>query len=265
MPGPIRSLTAAQTAQRLGLTVKALRVLERHGLIEPGRTPAGWRAYGSNELARLHQVLALRRLGLSLSRVAQILQGRAPDMARVLALQEDVLLRAQLETDSALRLVRRARTRLAEGAILSTDDLTTLIKETIVMTDSTQTPAELDALIARHYTPEQLDRLKARPFSAEDQARVTTAWEEIYREADRLVAVGANPGCPEALVLARRSRDLIDEFTGGDPGVAASLDRLVSEAASQPSVQQSMPGSPEANTFLAKARVHLGETAGGGN
>jgi len=48
------SRTAAATARRLGLTVRALRVYERHGLVQPGRTAAGWRVYGPAEIARLH-------------------------------------------------------------------------------------------------------------------------------------------------------------------------------------------------------------------
>ena len=93
MTDSVRFLTAARAAESLGLTVKALRVLESHGLIEPGRTPAGWRAYGPDELARLHQVLALRRLGLGLRRIGELLRERDPDLKTTLALQEEALLR----------------------------------------------------------------------------------------------------------------------------------------------------------------------------
>lgn len=74
-PGSYR--TASDTARRLGLTVRALRVYERHGLLRPGRTLAGWRVYGPEEMARLHQVLALKRLGLKLGQIADLLQGRS--------------------------------------------------------------------------------------------------------------------------------------------------------------------------------------------
>ena len=125
-----------------------------------------------------------------------------------------------------------------------------------MMTELTPTP-ELEKLIDRHYTPEQLTNLKARPFSAEDQARVTAAWEAIYQEADQLIAAGGTASSAEAVALGRRSRDLVREFTGGDPAIAASLDRVWSEAACRPEIQHAMPGSPEANAFLAEARVRL--------
>ena len=62
-----RFFSPAETAKRLGVSVKALRVYEAHGLVAPARTQAGWRVYGPVEMARLHQVLALKRLGLPLS------------------------------------------------------------------------------------------------------------------------------------------------------------------------------------------------------
>src|ERR1700730_10950605 len=84
--------TAAATARRLGLTVRALRVYERHGLVQPARTAAGWRLYGPAEIARLHQVIALKRLGLTLAQIALLISGRGVDLAHVLALQEQELL-----------------------------------------------------------------------------------------------------------------------------------------------------------------------------
>jgi hypothetical protein len=46
------SLSAAECARRTGLTVRALRVYERQGLIEPARSGKGWRLYGPKELVQ---------------------------------------------------------------------------------------------------------------------------------------------------------------------------------------------------------------------
>jgi DNA-binding transcriptional MerR regulator len=69
-----RFLSPKEAAARLGVSVRALRLYERHGLVRPPRTAAGWRVYGQVEIARLHQVLALKSLGLPLARV--LLAGR---------------------------------------------------------------------------------------------------------------------------------------------------------------------------------------------
>ncbi|HRD47212.1 MAG TPA: MerR family transcriptional regulator, partial [Caulobacter sp.] len=47
-----RYLNASEAARRLGVSVKALRLYEKRGLLTPPRTGAGWRVYGPAEMAR---------------------------------------------------------------------------------------------------------------------------------------------------------------------------------------------------------------------
>ncbi|HEY8699042.1 MAG TPA: MerR family transcriptional regulator, partial [Rhizomicrobium sp.] len=61
-PEPHRYLSPAETAKRLGVSVKALRLYEQRGFVKPLRTRSHWRAYGPEQIARLHQVVALKRL-----------------------------------------------------------------------------------------------------------------------------------------------------------------------------------------------------------
>jgi DNA-binding transcriptional MerR regulator len=72
-----RFLSPSEAARRLGISTKALRLYEQRGLIAPGRTSAGWRAYGPAEIARATDIVELRALGLSLSEVVRILAGDA--------------------------------------------------------------------------------------------------------------------------------------------------------------------------------------------
>src|ERR1700761_6392407 len=88
---PGRCLSPAEAARKLGVTVKALRIYEQHGLVTPLRSQADWRAYGPEQIARLHQVLALKRLGLSLARIGALLAGKAATLSDVLTLQEQAL------------------------------------------------------------------------------------------------------------------------------------------------------------------------------
>nr|WP_264162232.1 MerR family transcriptional regulator [Burkholderia metallica] len=44
-----RGLSASEAAARLGVSVKALRLYERQGLVTPARTVAGYRAYQAVE------------------------------------------------------------------------------------------------------------------------------------------------------------------------------------------------------------------------
>ena len=110
-----RFLSPSETARRLGVGVRALRLYERKGLVSPARTTAGWRVYGPNEIERLHQVLTLKSLGLSLARVGQLLGGRTADMPALLALLEDVLTVRISDLQRARKAVQVARTKVARG------------------------------------------------------------------------------------------------------------------------------------------------------
>ena len=66
-------------AQMLSMQVQNLRVYERHGLVEPQRTPGGTRLYSTEDLEQLARIRDLLAEGLNLAGVA-----------RVLALEEDV-------------------------------------------------------------------------------------------------------------------------------------------------------------------------------
>jgi DNA-binding transcriptional MerR regulator len=61
-----RNLAASQAAAHLGVSAKALRLYEQQGLIAPDRSPAGWRLYDPDDVARAAAVVSLRALGLSL-------------------------------------------------------------------------------------------------------------------------------------------------------------------------------------------------------
>jgi len=96
-----------------------------------GSTGSAWRIYGPDQIARLHQILALKRLGLGLAQIGQILAG--PDaLGSVLALQEEALAKDAARLARALQLVRAARAKLASGRPLSIDDLANLTKETVM-------------------------------------------------------------------------------------------------------------------------------------
>lgn len=122
-------LTAAECARRIGLSVRALRVYEQHGLITPRRTGKSWRLYGAGEIARLNEVLALKSLGLSLSHIAGLLQDRPTDLGRLLDMQREALHEARQRSERGLATIEAVQAKMAAGAAVSIDDLITLARE----------------------------------------------------------------------------------------------------------------------------------------
>jgi DNA-binding transcriptional MerR regulator len=251
--------TAAETARRLGLTVRALRIYESHGLVRPRRTAAGWRIFVAEDVARLHQVIALKRLGLKLSQIALLMKGAAVDLDTILEVQEQVLLRHRRQAERALALVRRARKELAQGRPLVMDDLIALTKET-AMADFAPTP-EFQALVAKHTNKERVKEVHPE-WTAEDQARINKRWPELFAEADRLK--DGDPGSPQALDLGRRWIALAEEFTKRDPELTRSLRAIYREGFADPQLVRHMPFSAEVQRFINEVFARLTGTVQSG-
>src|SRR5882672_2491867 len=110
---------AAECARRTGLTVRALRVYERHGLIEPARSGKGWRCYGPRELQRLNVIVTLKALGMTLAQIRTLLKTKSPPLARVLQIQLRACSARKDAVEKALALVRAALATIGSGKPLS--------------------------------------------------------------------------------------------------------------------------------------------------
>ncbi len=247
-----RRLSAAEAAKALGVSTRALRLYEQKGFLRPLRTAAGWRAYGPDALSRLHQILALKALGLSLAQIGQLLTGPGVSLVAVLQLQEETLTRRQAELGRALQLLRRARERLAAGRTLSVDDLTTLTRETVMTRpmDDDEMKSVFDPLIAKHFDPQTRARLGPRDY---DQAETSRAWSAVIADAEAAMAKG-DPSTAEAMDAAGRWFALVEQFTGADEAVKERTAGVWRDAFADPASASRLPFGPELMDFIRRAQ-----------
>ncbi len=109
-------LRPSEVARRIGISVKALRLYERHGLIAPLRTAVGWRAYGPDQVARVSQIAGLRRLGLGLAEIGAALAGDGSGLAPVLAAHQSALESRIRDLAKTVEQVKRLRRNLLAPA-----------------------------------------------------------------------------------------------------------------------------------------------------
>ncbi len=117
MNPPAEFLTPSEAAKRLGVSAKALRVYEQRGLIAPGRTAAGWRAYGPDEMRRAAEIAALRSLGFSLAQIARVIDENSQALEGALAAHQATLEGELRRISATVERVRRLRNDLAGGAL----------------------------------------------------------------------------------------------------------------------------------------------------
>ncbi|WP_448955490.1 MerR family transcriptional regulator [Labrys neptuniae] len=207
-----------ETARRLGVTTKALRVYEREGLVIPHRAESGWRLYGPMQLVRLHQIAVLRDLGMPLKSIKGLLESQSR-LREVLRLQRESLESRQVKISHAIALIKTAECRLDEGQDLSLDDLATLTKETVV-----QHPISIqdfqNRFVARvserdptGEASRAIEQVREETQSANfDKTFVRSEVKAILAEASRLKDTGDINAEP-AKQLVRRMRSLDGKAT----------------------------------------------------
>jgi DNA-binding transcriptional MerR regulator len=124
----VRNLRPSEAARRLGISTKALRLYEQRGFVVPGRTAAGWRAYGPDEMVRAAEVVALRALGLSLAQVARVLSGEPEGLEPALAAHQAVLESRLRVLVGTVEKVRQLRAGLARGEAPTAGELRRLLR-----------------------------------------------------------------------------------------------------------------------------------------
>jgi MerR family transcriptional regulator, thiopeptide resistance regulator len=229
----VQWLGPGETAQRLGVSIKALRVYEREGLVAPHRTEGGWRAYGPAELARLHQVIVLRDLGFPLKAISRLLANPGFDLSETLALQRQTLLAQQGKIARAIELLDQAAAKMAGGSALSLDDLSQLTKETIVQSHMKEFESRVEALVAERDPSGQasltFEKIRSELKAVAPKERIKEEAEAFFREAKRLQAIG-DPNSEDATRLVRRWLEFTKDVSRLVGDQKAVLQGAVSEA-----------------------------------
>jgi len=178
--------------------------------------------------------VSLRSLGFPLDAIAEALDSERFD-PRAAVDDHIERLEAQVAREQQLlQTLRALRDRL--GA----DDFLTAIEE-LTMRE-------------RYYTPEQLEQLEQRrqALGEEKIREVEAEWAEIFATLRVELDAGTDPADPKLQPIGERARELLAMFTGGDPGIQASLKKMY-ESEGPVKASRGM-ADPEVFEYLAKVR-----------
>jgi DNA-binding transcriptional MerR regulator len=203
-----------------GVTVRTLHHYDRLGLLRPVRNGSGYRLYRERDLERLEQIVALKFLGLPLAEIRKLLDHGGCDLPGALRMQREVLEERRRLLDQAIRAIREAE-RTPRPALLRK------IIEVIGMQENTDWKA-------KYYSPEARAKIEERgkDWTPEKQAEATKAWTDLMRDVE--ANVSEDPAGEKAQALAARWRNLVGQFTGGDPEISAGLRKLYADQGNWP-------------------------------
>lgn len=226
-------LKVGELAGRSGITVRTLHYYDNIGLLIPSaRSDSGYRLYNRADIARLHHIQALRRMGMTLAEVGAILE--RSDLALPTVLERQIaMLNQQLAQITALR----ARLQTMQLQLTAGDDpelndwLTTL---------------ELMTMYDKYFTADELAQL---PFYQADTQR-QQEWAAMVQQVHELMANGTPAEDPQAQRIARRWMLTLERDTAGNP---AFLTRLNAMHADEPSMREQIGITPAMTDYITRA------------
>ncbi|MGC2947495.1 MerR family transcriptional regulator [Burkholderia ambifaria] len=227
-------LKVGELAKRSGLTVRTLHHYHAIGLLTPSaRADNGYRLYDRHDIARLHQIQALRRFGLSLAEIGDHLNRPGTTPLVDLVARQIALLDRQLAQTAQLReRLVSLHAQLAAGTEPELADwLTTL---------------ELMTVYDKYFSEEELARM---PMYQKSQAG-DAEWISLVGEVRALYDAGVPPEDKRVRALAARWMALLVRDTNNDPRLLAKLN-LMHER--EPAMQSKIGISTALRDYVVRA------------
>jgi DNA-binding transcriptional MerR regulator len=241
-------LDIRDVCQRTGLTSRALRFYEARGLLHPLRTHSGRRLYGPGEMQRIQQILALKRAGLSLAKIAA-LTSRAPlDLAALIDAQLALIDRREAELQEARALLTTVKSRIDRGEPVDAATFCSLIRhgDRIMETEDWKRVAD------RYFSPEEQARWAERMADVPgdfDPAAYNRQWAELGARVAAAMPLGADSA--EAGALYDEWQKLLEPFTRvASPEMMQGATRLYERMGEWQSEMPNAPFSAEVFAFI---------------
>lgn len=253
----------SQVAKASGVSARMLRHYDAIGLLPPNCVTAnGYRWYGRAELLRLQRILFLRRLGLGLERIGELLREQADEAT---ALRGHL---AQLEDE---------RSHL--------DQIIATVKHTVADLDEAQItdPEQFFAGLRRdrtamlHTLRSAFGEAAAEAFNSAEaaQANLTAGDYEhaaaqgtaLFRRLAHVMRAGAAPDEPAALDAVGEHYESVCHYWHPTPEAYAALGRLyLTDPQQRPMAERADPNLPTwlATAIEAYARHRLGQHGASG-
>ena len=108
-------------AELAGVHPQTLRIYERKGLVEPGRTQGGSRRYSEADIAQLQRIQDLTNEGLNLAGVKRVLELEA-ELERLSRETAELRSRAVEDVDRVHRQYRRDLVPLNQAVVLYSEE-----------------------------------------------------------------------------------------------------------------------------------------------
>ncbi|HEY0721520.1 MAG TPA: MerR family transcriptional regulator [Gammaproteobacteria bacterium] len=227
-------LKVGELAQRCGLTVRTLHHYDSIGLLTPSaRSDSGYRLYNRDDVARLHQIQALRRFGLSLADIGAFLAAPGQNLATIVE-QQIELLEQQIEEGKKLHCqLSDLHQQLQRGEEPELADwLTTL---------------EMMTMYDKYFSAEEVKKF---PLLNGSETAIAAEWASLVKNVRATMDSKLPAQSSEAQALARQWMAMLVRDTNGDPRLLTKLNAMQYQ---EPAAQEKSGITPEMMAYIQQA------------
>ena len=212
----MKALKIGEVAKSTGLTVRTLHHYDEIGLLTPAnRTKSGYRLYTGDDLIRLQKIKSLQHMGLSLQHIAQVINQENYSLSTMLTQHIENIKSSITQQELLLKRLKRIALKLTKKTPPSEE----LILESLQMLITFE----------KYYTPKQLDVLTERRKNLGESSlkNMEKQWGSIFYQYEKFLEKGIPASAKQVKKLAQKALGLVDVFTGGDPEIEKSLQKMI--------------------------------------
>lgn len=160
----------AEAAAAVGCTQRAIKFYEEKGLLTPvARSENGYRDYSAEDISRLHEIQAYRKLGIGLADIRRLLSGDAQTLLR------EILERKRAEADAQQQEIAALAAYLTRHNAQALDEAVDF--DSIADAMRAQLPGFFGGYLAAHFAPYLRIRITT-PEQQDAYRRILAFWDD---------------------------------------------------------------------------------------
>lgn len=213
-----RTWKVGDLAKLTGLTIRTLHHYDEIGLLHPMfRTDAGHRLYAEDDIVKLQQIMSLKELDFSLDEIKEFFEKPEYDPKEILDMQIERL-------NQEIKLKEELKQQLQE----LWEVFHSLKKPSL---DQFVNSIELIKNQKEYFTKEQISGMKKQydKLNNTEAEKFANSWSQLNSLLQSEMEKGTSIDNPRVIELARRWKDGMDFFTGGDAGIINSAERYYTD------------------------------------
>jgi len=220
-------MTVGEVAKKVGITVRTLQYYDNEGILKPSaESEGGRRLYTYKEVVRLHQIVFMKQLGLTLEEIRERMHhvNTPTEISAMLMAQAGALRERIVSITHTLDSIEKLNIEILQTNTINWKKYSDIL--TLVRADDSNYG------LIKHFSPDIYNQIQS--FDKKQADGMMVAQNELVERAVSLQAQGLAPESEPAQRLAAEFCNLVRTFTKGDPQLVAQLN----QAAKQQSDEQ---------------------------